>query len=64
MTPTYLIHQAERSRTPAEQRAASTRLSELAATSAALCHSFTESLRSLCRAVQHSSAESVQLARG
>jgi hypothetical protein len=64
MTPTYLIHQAECSRTTAEQRAAGMRLSEIAATSAALCRSFTESLRALRRAVQHGSAESVQLARG
>jgi hypothetical protein len=64
MTPTYLIHQVERSRTPAEQRTASMRLSELAAASTALCRSLTESLGFLRRAVQHSSAESVQLARG
>ena len=42
MIPAYLIHKTERQRTPTEQRAASVRLSELAATSAALGNSFTE----------------------
>ena len=60
MTPTYLIHLAERSRTPAEQRAADVRSSELAAASAALCRSFAGPFRSLRRTAQQVPVESDQ----